>query len=165
MRRVGEGFSVRNLALSVVCAGSYAALVILLAPISFLQVQVRVANALIGLVPILGMPAVYGLALGVFLGNIASPLGPIDLLSPIPSLIGLFAIYELRKKSVLLGLLIYSVVISLWVAFMLNLVLGAPYWVTLAYVFPGVAIATVGLGYLLYRAASKAGLASAIKSE
>jgi uncharacterized membrane protein len=165
MRRVRRGFSVRNLALSVVCAASYAALVIFLAPISFLQMQVRVANTLMGLVPILGMPAVYGLTLGVFLGNIVSPLGPIDLISPLPSFIGLFAIYKLRNKSVLLGLLIYSFIISLWVAFMLNLVIGVPYWITLAYVFLGVAIATVGLGYLLYKAVSKVGLVKAIKRD
>ncbi|MEM2875966.1 MAG: QueT transporter family protein, partial [Candidatus Bathyarchaeia archaeon] len=56
---------VRTLALTVLCAASYAGLVYSLAPISFMLIQVRVANALIGLVPILGLPAVYGVTLGI----------------------------------------------------------------------------------------------------
>lgn len=142
--------NVKNLAVAIFCASSYAALVYFFAPISFLQMQVRVANALMGIVPILGMPAVYGITLGVLIGNLFSPLGPIDLLSPIPSFIGLLIIYRLRKRSVLLGLTIYSLIISLWVAFMLNYILNLPYLVTFIYVFIGVTIATVGLGYLLY---------------
>lgn len=108
-----------------------------------------------GLVPIFGMPAAYGLTLGIFLGNIISPLGPIDLFSAIPSFIGLFIIYKLRNRSVILGLLIYSLIISLWVALMLNLVLNLPYLITFVYVLIGVTIATVMLGYTLYQAILK----------
>ncbi|MHA1239056.1 MAG: QueT transporter family protein [Candidatus Odinarchaeia archaeon] len=140
----------KNLTVTVFCAATYAALMYFLAPISFMQIQVRVANALIGVVPLLGMPAVYGITLGVLIGNTLSPLGPIDLLSAIPSFIGLLIVYKLRKKSVLLGLTIYSLIISIWVAFMLNYVFNLPYLLTFAYVFIGVTIATVGLGYLLY---------------
>lgn len=104
------------------------------------------------------MPAVYGLTLGVFLGNTVSPLGPIDLFSAVPSFIGLMIIHKLRKKSVLLGLSIYSLIISLWVALMLNKVLGQPYWITFVYVLIGVFIATVVLGYALYQALLRLGL-------
>lgn len=142
--------NVKNLTVAIFCAATYAALVYFLAPISFLQIQMRVANALMGVVPILGMPAVYGITLGVLLGNIFSPLGPIDLLSPIPSFLGLFIIYKLRERMVLLGLSLYSLIVSLWVAFMLNYILNVPYLVTFVYVFVGVAVATVGLGYPLY---------------
>lgn len=155
MKKIGSRSLIVDLALSILCASCYAALVVFLVPISFLQIQVRVANALMGLVPIFGMPAVYGLALGVFLGNIVSPLGLIDLFSAVPSFIGLLIIYKLRNRSVLLGLLIYSVIISLWVAWMLNWILGLPYWIGFIYVFIGVVIATVGLGYILYQAFSK----------
>lgn len=146
----GRRVNVKNLTVTIFCAATYAALVYFLAPISFLQIQMRVANALMGVVPILGMPAVYGITLGVLLGNIFSPLGPIDLLSPIPSFVGLFIIYKLRERMVLLGLSLYSLIVSLWVAFMLNYILNVPYLVTFIYVFVGVAVATVGLGYPLY---------------
>jgi uncharacterized membrane protein len=147
----------RGLTIAALFAASYAALVYLLAPISFLQIQVRVANALMGAVPTFGMPAVFGIALGVFLGNVFSPLGPIDLLSAAPSFAGLLAIYWLRKKSVLLGLAIYSLIISAWVALMLHLILGLPYLASLAYVLAGVSAATIGLGYPLHLYLSRSG--------
>jgi len=130
-----------------------------------MMVQVRVADALTGLVPILGLPAVYGIALGVFIGNLYSPLGPIDLLSTLPSLLGLWMIYRLRRVSVVLGLLSYSLAVSLWVAFMLYYVVEAPYLIAFIYVFTGVTIASVGLGYPLYRYASKIELFKALTSE
>jgi len=147
--------NVRDLSLTILCAAVYAGLVYSLAPISFMLIQVRVADALVGLVPILGMPAVYGVALGVLLGNFYSPLGPIDLLSVFPSFIGLIAVYRLRRTSVPLGLLLYSLIVSLWVAFMLYYIANLPYLMSFIYVFIGVSIATVGLGYLTYRVLSR----------
>jgi uncharacterized membrane protein len=64
-----------------VIAGLYAALVLLLAPISFLEFQIRVADALL-LLPFLdffGLPSVVGLTLGCAIGNIMSPFGVIDI--------------------------------------------------------------------------------------
>ncbi|MEM2942478.1 MAG: QueT transporter family protein [Candidatus Bathyarchaeia archaeon] len=149
----------REISLCVVCCALYAALVNVFAPISFQQVQVRVANALIGLVPLLGWPAICGLALGVFFGNLASPLGLIDLLSVLPSFLGLVAVYRLRGVSVLLGLQAYSTVVSAWVAYMLKLVFSLPYMATFIYVLLGVSVATTGLGYLLYKSLSRLGVA------
>jgi uncharacterized membrane protein len=144
----------RDLAIVAILAASYAALVNVLHPISFMQIQVRIANALIGLVPVLGLPAVYGLTLGVFLANLTSPLGWIDLVSPMFSFIGLLTIYKLRTNSVSLGLVIYTLILSLWVTFMLSYVGGLPYTWTFLYVFTGISIATVGLGYLVYKSVS-----------
>jgi uncharacterized membrane protein len=155
--------STRDIALCIVCCALYAALVNVFAPISFQQIQVRVANALIGSVPLLGWPAVCGLALGVFLGNLTSPLGPIDLLSTLPSFLGLLVVYRLRQVSVLLGLQIYSTLVSIWVAFMLNFAFQLPYITTFAYVFVGVTIATTGLGYILYKSLSKLGITYLLK--
>jgi uncharacterized membrane protein len=155
--------STRDIALCIVWCALYAALVNVFAPISFQQIQVRVANALIGSVPLLGWPAVCGLALGVFLGNLTSPLGPIDLLSTLPSFLGLLIVYRLRQVSVLLGLQIYSTLVSIWVAFMLNFAFQLPYIITFAYVFVGVTIATTGLGYILYKSLCKLGITYLLK--
>lgn len=153
----------KNVTVSIIVGVLYVVLVYAFAPISFHQIQIRIANALIGLVPLLGWAGVYGLALGVFLGNLSSPLGPIDLLSVLPSFIGLVLIYKLRSVSVILGLQIYSTLISLWVAFMLYLVFNLPYFVTFIYVFVGVTIATTGLGYLLYKSALRFGFMDLLK--
>ena len=155
--------STRDIAFCIVCCALYAALVNIFAPVSFQQIQVRVANALVGLVPLLGWRAVCGLTLGVFLGNLTSPLGPIDLLSALPSFLGLFLLYRVRQVSVLLGLQIYSTLVSIWVAFMLNFVFQLPYVFTFAYVFVGVTIATTGLGYMLYKSLSRLGITHLLK--
>jgi uncharacterized membrane protein len=153
----------RGISLCIVCCALYAVLVTAFAPISFQQIQVRVANSLIGLVPIFGWPVICGLALGVFLGNLASPLGLIDLLSVLPSLLGLVIVYRLRGVSVLLGLQGYSTVVSAWVAYMLMLVFNLPYVVTFIYVLLGVSVATTGLGYLLYKSLSRLGVARLLR--
>jgi hypothetical protein len=143
-------FRAKELATAATVATLYVALVLALGPLSFLQVQVRVANGLIGLVPVVGMPAVYGLTLGVFLGNISSPLGPIDYISFVPSFIGLLAVFKLRNKSVMLGLGIYSLLLTIWVTYMLYVVFNYPPVITLAYVGIGMVVSTVLLGYLVY---------------
>lgn len=137
-------------------AAAYAALVTLLAPISFLGVQIRLANALIGLVPLLGMPGALGITLGVAIGNIWSPLGPLDLLSAIPTFASLVILLRLRDRSVLAGLLIYTGIVSAWVGFLLAYVLGVPFLLTFPYLLVGIGIATALLGYVVYKAAAKA---------
>jgi len=138
-------------------AALYAAMVQVFHPISFLQINIRVANALLGLVPVIGWPAVLGIPIGVLIGNATSPLGPIDLLSFIPTLAGCYVIYLLRKRDflVITGLLIYSAIISAWVSFMLWYVLKLPYLLSFLYVFAGQLLSDVLLGFLLYRALRK----------
>lgn len=152
-----------DIALVAICCALYAALVNAFAPISFQQIQIRIANALIGMVPLFGLPAVYGLTLGVLLGNLTSPLGPIDLLSVLPSLLGLLAVYRLKNVSVLLGLQIYSTIVSVWVAFMLNLIFQLPHLITFVYVLVGLTIATTGLGYLVYRTLHRLGITNSLR--
>ncbi|MBM5805872.1 MAG: QueT transporter family protein [Candidatus Verstraetearchaeota archaeon] len=147
-----SGSRTRALAKTAVLAATYVALVLLLAPISFGAIQVRVADALVGLVPLLGMPGVAGITLGVFIGNIPSPLGPLDLLSTVPTFISCLIIMWLRRRSVLAGLISYSVILAAWVGYLLNYVFGLPFLITFAYLLVGIGFATAGLGYLLYRA-------------
>ncbi|MEM2128536.1 MAG: QueT transporter family protein [Candidatus Methanomethylicaceae archaeon] len=143
---------------TAIIAAAYAALTISLSPISFGAIQIRVANALIGIVPLIGMPAVLGISLGVFIGNLASPLGPLDLLSAIPTFVGLLIVMRLRERSVVAGLICYTTIISAWVGALLNYVLGLPFLITFAYLIVGVGIATVGLGYILYQSVKRMGL-------
>ena len=105
----------------------------------------------------MGVPSVFGLALGVFFANIASPLGPIDLVSAVFALVGLGAIYYLRNRSVILGLAVYTVIIGLWVTFELSFVLGIPYLPELYYVTAGNAIVNA-LAYGFYKALNSRGI-------
>ena len=141
-----------------VFAGLYTALVIVFHPISFMQVQCRVADMLSGIVPVFGWGAILGLTLGVLIANTTSPLGVLDLLSAIPSFVGYLIIWKLRNVSVLLGLTINAVIISVWVGFLLYLVLGLPFLVSALYVFIGMMIANTFGGYIVYKALNKLNL-------
>jgi uncharacterized membrane protein len=139
-------------------AGIYAVATVALGSISFLQVNLRFSNVLIGIVPILGWPAVFGISLGVFMSNIFSPLGPIDLLSALFSLAGLISIQLLKGKSVLAGLITYSIILSIWVTFELGVVSRIPFFPTFYGVAAGISFVVVVLGYALYRALLASGL-------
>ncbi|MEM3715202.1 MAG: QueT transporter family protein [Thermoprotei archaeon] len=141
-----------EIALTSIITALYVGLIEIFHPISFEVIQVRVANALLGVVPVFGWPAIVGVTLGVFIGNITSPLGPIDLLSAIPTFIGCYIIYKLKSTSVLLGLTTYTLILSLWVGYILWYVLGLPYIITVAYLFIGIGISTIFLGYIVYKA-------------
>lgn len=143
---------------TAVVAAAYAALTISMAPISFGAIQIRIANALIGIVPLMGMPAAIGISLGVFIGNLASPIGPLDLFSAVPTFTSLLILIRLRDRSVIAGLACYTAIISAWVGALLSYAFGVPFLVTFAYLLAGIGIATVGLGYLVYQAVRRVGL-------
>jgi len=145
----------KTLALTTIFATLYFVLVNVFQPISFMQVQVRIANCLLALVPIFGLPAVFGVTLGVFGANLSSPLGWIDLISVLPTFAGLIIIYLLRNKSVLLGLSLYNVILASWISFMLWYIIGLPYIISFIYVVIGLFVANVGIGYPVYKAVKK----------
>ncbi|MEM0011190.1 MAG: QueT transporter family protein [Candidatus Bathyarchaeia archaeon] len=64
----------RSLAVSSILASLYAVLVVTLAPFSFLPFQVRIADALLPLSIVFGIPAAYGLSIGCAVANYAGGL-------------------------------------------------------------------------------------------
>jgi len=164
----------------VAIAAMYAALYVTLAlafgPISYGQLQMRVANVLLGLIPILGWPAVIGQGIGVFLANMESPLGPIDLLNAVPSVVFSWVIWKLRRVSVFLGLTIYSAGLGVTVALALSYAFHLPFelpvslgFVTITLPLPvvimaGIFGATAVLGYIFYRAMDRTGIGSYIEN-
>jgi len=143
----------RTLSLAVmgVLAGVYAVATIALGTISYGVLNLRLTNLIIAVVPILGFPSVVGLSLGVFLSDIASPLGPIDLITCLFAFVGLYVIHLLKNKSVAIGLAAHSTIIALWVTFELSLVLSIPYFPLFYFVLAGNCIVNA-LAYVLYRA-------------
>jgi uncharacterized membrane protein len=69
----------KKLAVMTIFAALYAVGVIVLAPISFGIVQVRVADAMLPLSMIFGLPSALGLSLGCIVSNVYGGLGVIDI--------------------------------------------------------------------------------------
>ena len=141
-----------NISVIGLLAGVYSVATIALGTLSYGPLNLRLTNILLGVVPIVGWPAVLGLTLGVLLSNVASTIGPIDYLSAGFSFLGLVAIHLLRKRSVLAGLTIYSLILSIWVTFELHAVFGLPFSPTFYGVLLGISIVSIILAYFLYRA-------------
>ncbi len=152
----------KNLALISIYAALYAALVIFLPGLSYGPLQVRIADSLVAVVPLLGIAGVLGHTLGVFIANIFSPVGPIDLLNTIPSFAMAFIVYYIYKKTsndyTVIGTCIaYSAVLGITVGWMLSYLFGYPLLVTIVYVALGNIIASVLIGWPLFKLLKKTG--------
>jgi uncharacterized membrane protein len=115
---------VRDVSLAALFAGFYALLVVVLAPISFGPVQLRMADVLIPLSALFGWPVVVGVTLGCFIGNAYFWLGPHDVvLGPIANFVAASIIIGLRRKRLLacfVGALPIGVIVGggyLWIYF------------------------------------------------
>jgi uncharacterized membrane protein len=153
----------KDLAILSIYAALYAALVIFLPGLSYGPVQVRIADALIALIPLLGLAGVLGHTLGVFIANLFSPLGPIDLLNTIPSFVMAFVVYYLFKRTkndfTVIGTCIaYSAVLGITVGWMLHYVLGFPLIATMLYVAVGNIIASVLIGWPVFKMLKRIGV-------
>jgi len=147
-----------TLALAIVYAALYTALTVGLTPLSYGPVQVRIADAMVALVPIFGWAGILGHTAGVFIANIFSTAGLLDLLNTIPSFAMAMVIWKLRNRSVLAGTILYSIVLAGTVGAMLSYLYGLPQLETYIYVLIGILVATTGIGYPLYKAIKKTGV-------
>lgn len=110
-----------------IIAGLYAALVIVLAPISFHAIQVRIADALL-LLPFLnffGLPSVVGLTVGCIIANIMSPFGILDVVfGAITNFIAGFIAWSIgRKSKSVIALMSTAIIQSLIIAFVIGYIL------------------------------------------
>ncbi len=148
-------------ATAAVYAAMYVVLVLAFSPVSYGVINLRVANILLGLVPLIGWPAVLGQALGVFIANqpaLGDSLGPIDLINVVPSFVFAWAAWKLRNRSVFLGLTIYSVALGISVSLTLNYAFNLPLIVEIPQVTAGIFLATAVLGYIFYKAVRRTGV-------
>jgi len=146
------GYEKRPISLRIAIIAITAALYIVLGYIfhalSFLGVQFRIAELVVGMCLIFPLEGMIGKIIGVFFLNLTSPLGPIDLLSTIVNIPALYCIIYFRKKGKLkyVGGVLYAIIISLYVAIILNLVLGLPIWLMFIQVLISeVILATLGI--------------------
>jgi len=147
-----KAFDVRPLSLRVsliaITAALYIALGYIFLPISFLGLQFRVAELIVGMCIIFPLEGMIGKIIGVFVVNLSSPLGPIDLLSCIVNIPALYCIVYFSDKGKLkyLGGVLYAIIISLYVAIILFIVLALPIWLMFIQVFISeVILASLGI--------------------
>ena len=145
-------FDVNNLsvriALTAITAALYIALGYIFQPISFLGLQFRVAELIVGMCVIFPLEGLVGNVVGVFFVNLTSPLGLIDLISCIVNVPALYCIIYFRDQKYLkyLGGVLYAVIISLYVAIVLNIVYSLPIWLNfLQVLIAEVILATIGI--------------------
>ena len=153
----------KDSALIAIYAALYAALVVVLGGFSYGPVQVRIADTMLAALPLLGLPGVLGHTLGVFIANVFSPVGLIDLLNTIPSFAMSFVVYYVYKRTrndfTVIGTCVaYSVVLGVTVGWMLSYVYSLPLLLTMAYVAIGNVIASVLIGWPVFKLLKKIGV-------
>ena len=153
----------KSLATIAIYAALYAALVIVLGGISYGPIQIRIADSMVAAVPLLGLPGVLGHTLGVFVSNLYSPLGPIDLLNTIPSFAMSFVVYYVYKRTrndytVIATSAAYSVVLGVTVGWMLSAPFNIPLPLSITYVIIGNLAATVLIGWPLFKLLKRTGV-------
>lgn len=139
--------SIKFIAQAAIIGALYAALTIILAPISYGQIQVRVSEALTVL-PALVPAAIPGLFVGCIVANIYGGNGPVDIIfGSLATLLAAFLSYKMPKRYLvpLPPIIVNGIVIG----FVLNYLYQLPLLITMGWVTLGETIACYGLGYPL----------------
>lgn len=170
--------SKREVVYGSVFAGVYVVLVVVLAPISFLPIQVRVADALIPLSILYGWPMIIGVTVGCSVANFIAGqafFGGSTIIDVVGGSLANFSaayvgwlIAKNKSRSIVFSAtVIQAIIISLIVGTYLWYIFGSPkYYSIFLIVLPGIIafwlsvflgslISIVLLGYLLYIALSK----------
>jgi uncharacterized membrane protein len=147
----------RDISLVVVFAALYAVGVVVLAPISFHIYQVRLADALLPLSMLFGIPCAVGLSFGAVLANVYGGLGVVDVVGgSVANLLACsVAWYVARHKRFLYRLLgsgLETLVVTLVVGGYLSLLFNVPVEYGLAGVFVGSVVAINVVGFSLEEA-------------
>ena len=146
----------RSLCLSAVIAALYAALTLLLAPISYGNLQCRVSEAMT-LLPMLMPSAIPGLFVGCLLANILGGASILDVVfGSLATLLAAIGTYALRKKP-LLAALCPIVANGVIVGSVLSYVWALPLLLTMAEVAIG-EVGAVIIGFVMLAALKKVDL-------
>lgn len=143
----------RYMARAGIIAAIYVAITFAFAPISYGQVQIRLAEALT-LLPMLFPEAIFGLFIGCLLANLLGPWGAADIIfGSLITLVAAFVTYRFRYTAIayLSPILLNAFGVSLY----LYVLFRIPYWVTVFYIGAGQAVAVLALGIPLLRLAEK----------
>ena len=126
---------IKLLTINAMIAGIYAALTLLLAPISYLGVQFRISEIIV-LLAFYKKEYIPGLVIGCFLANIPSPMGAMDMIfGTLSTIIVCIVMYYIHNKylATCLGAIITGLIVGGELYFTLN----TPFIATAFYVFLG----------------------------
>ena len=145
---------VRFLAQAAMIAAVYVALTVVFAPISFSEIQVRVAEALT-ILPVFTPAAIPGLFIGCLIGNIAGgAVVPDIIFGTLATLIGAFGTWKLRRAHPFLApvppILANTVIVPFVLKYAYEVPLPVPFMMLT--VGAGEILSCGGLGMLLYYA-------------
>jgi len=140
----------KHIALMALIAAAYAVTTIILAPISYELIQVRLSEILTPLPFYFGLPAVFGLIIGCFVANIYSPFGILDIvLGTMGTVCG--AIASWKSKHLWQACLAPVISNAIWVGILLQYY-GIPFVIGAAAVGVGELVACTFIGYPLMKA-------------
>jgi len=153
----------RKIALVSLIAALYAIGVILLAPISFLLFQVRVADALIPLSIVFGMPVVLGVTFGNIVANIYGGLGIIDVIGgSVANFLAAYVGWKIGSRNFVGSKFVATVAQNIIVSSMVGSYLAVLFNVPLELGFLGVLLGSIismnVLGYILVLAVERFGV-------
>lgn len=126
-------------------AGLYVALVYIFQPVSFGQIQLRIAEALTVL-PILYVEAIPALFVGCLLANLLGPVGPWDIIGgSLVTLLAAIGTYKFRNSilAYLSPVILNGLLVSLYLTWIIE---KLPYWITAISISMSEAIVVFGLG-------------------
>jgi uncharacterized membrane protein len=135
-----------------IIAALYAVITIILAPISYGPIQVRLSEALTVL-PYITPAAIPGLFIGCLVANVYGGLGLVDIFGgSLCTLIAALFTYLLSKsKKPFLAPLPPVVINALGVSLYLHIIFKLPYWFSVLYIAIGEFLACYVMGYPLLR--------------
>lgn len=141
--------SVRIAQISVI-ASIYSATTILLGPIGYSWIQVRIGEAFTPMPFLMGYPAVVGLTLGSLISNLFSPIGLPDivfgsLLTLLAAMLSWKFTFNKRFLACLYPVIINAIGVSLYISPFFNI----PYLISVLTVGVGEIIAVIVVGYPL----------------
>jgi uncharacterized membrane protein len=146
----------RYLVQAAIIAAIYIALTLLLMPISYGVVQIRISEALT-ILPAFTPAAIPGLFIGCLVSNMLGPYGVLDMVTGSgATLLAAYLSYQLRKRPLLVPLppvLVNGIVIGALLYYVYGVPVSLP--LSMLWVALGEAIACYGIGYPLIKYLSK----------
>lgn len=142
----------KSIALIVVLGALYAVMTIVLAPISYGPIQVRIAEVLKPAIFFWPLEGTIALVIGVVVANLFSPMGISDVFQAIPGVIVQGVLVYIFAKKMWHATVIISAAVALWVGTYLWYMFGLPWIAIVGSVLVGEIIAVVILGIPVWTA-------------
>lgn len=153
----------KKIALIAIFSALYASSVIILAPISFGIYQIRLADALLPLSMIFGLPGALGFGLGALLSNLYGTLGLLDIIGgATANLLACILAYYFAKKGGIIyrfvGSILETIIVTIVVGGYLSVIFDVPIEISLLGVLGGSIVAINFVGFPLQEAIRKSSI-------